>query len=320
MPNLKLSTEELELFNDICDFQDKYVNLYFIKKRSGKLRKIIEPNEPYKELQRKLYNFLLENNIFRVSDVSYAWHPGRNRIMCASKHIGQQYVAELDIKDFFPSITEQHVYNLLTDYNIDRIIDVPIERLVIFLTYYKSNSKERFLPMGYVTSPLLANAIRYPIDIQIKDICDARGITYTVYGDNLFFSGNYLDYNFLSSIITLLASYGFIVKRNKVKIMPYYTSQRVLSIVVNRKLSIPKEYYHETIKEILDKLKSGEKVDASLYGKVNVLKLADNKRNYRFAIKLLSYCHHNKFRYKIKYLILRFLHKILKIFTYDKGE
>ncbi|HGH8154129.1 TPA: reverse transcriptase domain-containing protein, partial [Vibrio cholerae] len=64
-----------------------------------------------------------------------------------------------------------------------------LEQLIFWNPSKKRNGK-LILSVGSPISPLISNAIMYPFDKIINDICTKHGINYTRYADDITFSTN----------------------------------------------------------------------------------------------------------------------------------
>lgn len=90
----------------------------------------------------------------------------------------------MDLNDFFPSITSQDFQRYVT------------AQSVIFASW-KSDDVDLFcdlvfrngcLTIGAPTSPSLANALCYDLDVQLSGLSSTLQVKYTRYADDLFFS------------------------------------------------------------------------------------------------------------------------------------
>lgn len=286
--------EDLKLFKKIIQDQLSFVNIYYQRKRKNgrmKVREIVAPKTEYKELQKKLLFWLQSNNVFRISDQSFAWMSGKSREQCATRHTGHKYIMELDIKDYFGNITEAHieglmVYNEKISYLLN-ILQKDLKDLIFFLTLSKPGKLYRYLPQGYATSPIIANAIRYEIDNKINRLASENNWVYSAYGDNLYVSGDSVPRETMEFIAGIVEQYGFAISKHKCKVMPYYRQQSVLGIVVNEKLSISRDYLRNVMNEIINT----DTVDSHLIGRINQFRISNNHRNFNYLNNLLEKIH-----------------------------
>jgi hypothetical protein len=88
-------------------------------------------------------------------------------------------VVNLDLKDFFPTITENRVRGVLTTLGID-------ERVAEILARLTCNNGH--LPQGAPTSPVLSNMICYRLDTELMQAAKGARAIYTRYADDITFS------------------------------------------------------------------------------------------------------------------------------------
>ena len=291
-----LLQQELDLFKDILVNKKDYYHQYIVKKRradgSIKRRLITNPKvneEKYYSLQKKIIEAMQEDNVFMIHSSSYAWLKGKNRESCADIHIGNKYIMEIDITDYFGNVTREHLISLFNrTFNNSR--GLSNEDLADFFTApHLLEDNKPHLAQGFASSPYLANAVRYELDCKISEFCDRLQLTYSNYGDNFIISGNTIKAPIKFSIWNMLNEFGFTLDPKKIKITSSNKRQEILGIVVNSKRSISKIYCKNVIGELIAVLKEEGELTPSLRGKVNVLSLAENKkRYYDYAIKLME--------------------------------
>ena len=114
----------------------------------------------------------------------------------------------LDIKDFYPSIRYQRIY----DFFIDQQCSPDVARILTKLT-----TRKHVLPLGTSTSPFLADQIVCPIDRRIGGLAKARGLTYTRYIDDVTLSGRFDLERLADRIAKIISQAGFTIKRSKME-------------------------------------------------------------------------------------------------------
>lgn len=230
---------------------DNCYNTLEIPKKNGDTRTICVPNKNLKKVQKKLYNKLstyydeikTQNNF--TSKISHGFEKNRSIVTNAEVHKNKRYVVNLDLLDFFPSINFGRVRSYFIKNNYFEIND-DIATILAQLTCYKGT-----LPQGAPTSPLIANMICNIMDIRILKIAKKYRLDYTRYADDLTFSTNnkyFLnDYDkFLEDIKNIIHRSGFELNSKKTRLLFSNSRQEVTGLVVNKKISVPKEYYKNT--------------------------------------------------------------------------
>lgn len=230
---------------------DNCYNTLEIPKKNGDTRTICVPNKNLKKVQKKLYNKLstyydeikTQNNF--TSKISHGFEKNRSIVTNAEVHKNKRYVVNLDLLDFFPFINFGRVRSYFIKNNYFEIND-DIATILAQLTCYKGT-----LPQGAPTSPLIANMICNIMDIRILKIAKKYRLDYTRYADDLTFSTNnkyFLnDYDkFLEDIKNIIHRSGFELNSKKTRLLFSNSRQEVTGLVVNKKISVPKEYYKNT--------------------------------------------------------------------------
>ena len=226
-------------------------NTLEIPKKNGDTRTICIPNKNLKKVQKKLYDKLstyydeikIQNNF--TSKISHGFEKNRSIVTNAEVHKNKRYVVNFDLLDFFPSINFGRVRSYFIKNKYFEIND-DIATMLAQLTCYKGA-----LPQGAPTSPLIANMICNIMDIRIIKIAKKYRLDYTRYADDLTFSTNnkYFLNNydkFLEDIKNVIHRSGFELNPKKTRLLFSNSRQEVTGLIVNKKISIPKEYYKNT--------------------------------------------------------------------------
>jgi RNA-directed DNA polymerase len=103
----------------------------------------------------------------------------RSILTNARVHVGAKRLLKADITGFFNAITTARVQRLFLEL---RLQDDTAEILARFATLRGS------LPLGFPSSPVLANAVCAGLDKQLEELGRIHGCTYTRYADDLTFS------------------------------------------------------------------------------------------------------------------------------------
>lgn len=192
---------------------------------------------------RRAQFFILKNILEKVTvpDYIHAFEKDRSIPMMAAQHVGKKVVLSLDLKDFFTSIKQTHLFELFQ--NLGFAEDA--SRTLSELCTYKA-----FVPQGALTSPKLSNIITaYSFGPIIKSYCDSKGYTLTIYADDITISSDHKfdgteDRDTVASLIGFvrqtLSSFGFRLNNEKIKLMNNYQRQYVCGAVVNQKVNMQK--------------------------------------------------------------------------------
>ncbi len=234
---------------------DKYSS-FSIPKKNGKLRIINVPNQKLKELQRRLSDYLYKcleeiHNDNNIKDtVSYGYQKNKSIYDNALIHKNKKYVFNIDLKDFFNSISFGRVrgYFIKNKYfELDKHIATLIAQTACW---------NNLLPQGSPLSPIITILIGEILDHRILLLTHKVKCNYTRYVDDLSFStnlkifppeiaiqdntGKWIIGNQLKKII-----YDCHFEPNENKISMQYKNSRQVSVglVVNKKIDVQREYY-----------------------------------------------------------------------------
>ncbi len=218
-----------------------------IPKKSGGHRLISAPMPRLKAAQ----HWLLQNVLDRVEvhPAAHGFRHGRSIVTNATPHVGQDVVVNLDLKDFFPTITYKRACGVFKGMGYSEAVATifallstepeitPVE--MDGQTFYIARG-ERHLPQGGPTSPAITNIICRRLDARLTGLAAKLGFTYTRYADDLTFSGA-AD----TKVGSLLAAVRGIIKDEDFRIHPDKTRvcrkgrrQEVTGITVNEKLNV----------------------------------------------------------------------------------
>jgi len=155
---------------------------------------------------------------------------GRSVLDNASLHKNSRVLLKIDIKRFFPSITNRHVYCVWR-----KMLDCS-PRSSSLLT--KLTTFQRHLPQGAPTSTMLANLVLYSCDGLIREECRVRNIQYSSWVDDLAFSSDD-PRPVISVVIKVLREHGFRVSRGKLEIIGPGRRKVLNGVVLGRRFGIP---------------------------------------------------------------------------------
>ncbi len=150
-----------------------------IAKKSGGARTITTPVGALMEIQRKLAEHF--EAIYPNPPYVHGFMAGRSVLTNATPHLNKRQVFNIDLQDFFPSITSGRIFGLLRakPFNFNDEVASTIAGLVCY---------GGSLPQGAPTSPVLSNMICLRLDKALYRLCRQYHVTYTRYADDLTFS------------------------------------------------------------------------------------------------------------------------------------
>ncbi|MGE5411314.1 MAG: reverse transcriptase family protein, partial [Clostridiales bacterium] len=254
---------------------DYFYRIFYIKKKNGRERQIKEPLTSLKEIQHWILNEILYK--VPTSRFSKAYTPNKNLIENIRFHRGQEVVINFDIKDFFPSIKEEYIYNIFKEFGYCTRVSLILAKLCCV---------GGVLPQGAPTSPYLSNIYLKSLDKNLSIYCIKNKIRYTRYADDMTFSGN-MNINDLFEVVKIeVLKKRLVINSEKTKIMTKHIRQVVTGVVVNCKLQLPIEKRKQIRQAIYFIRKYGleshlQKLNCS---KANYIKHLMGKVNYALFI------------------------------------
>jgi len=210
---------------------------FHIPKKDWSQRLIEAPNEELKIIQKNILKDLQKVFILPSYVTAFKkWSGIKNN---AKKHINKKIVINIDIENFFHSITTDKIQKALNSYK--DISSEEINKLISLVTY---NWR---LAQWAPTSPFMANLVFLWVDKIILNLLKKydKNISYSRYADDITFSSDKNEIKNAIRIITdsLLPKFWYKAKKKKTTIYRYHTKQLVTWLVVNKKVSYPKNKY-----------------------------------------------------------------------------
>ncbi len=242
---------------------------FTIKKKSGADRIIHAPVKGLKEFQKAL-NIILQS-IHEPHVAATGFVLGKSIVDNAKVHIGQIYVYNLDLKDFFPSVDKSRVWGRLLVAPFDLNSSAERKKIANMIATLSCTPMEverlvdnqwtkittSVLPQGAPTSPTLTNAICERMDKQLAGVAKRFGLNYTRYADDITFSSKHNNYEvspnifekifvanstFDREIRRIIALQKFHVKESKVRLQKEAYRQEVTGLLVNEKVNVTRRY------------------------------------------------------------------------------
>ena len=208
----------------------RYYRSFQIPKRNGRPRMITAPRVFLKTIQRFILDCILSQ--LRPHEAACGFRRGFSCRNGAEQHVGRPFLWNIDLEDFFPSITKAQVKEVF------RSVGYPDAS-----AYYLSGlcCLERRLPQGAPTSPALANLVCATMDESIAGVSLEREVVYTRYADDLSFSSNHpITPEFREEIAKRIVGFGFRIQPKKTRLMGPAVRREVTGLTVNNQVAIPR--------------------------------------------------------------------------------
>lgn len=294
---------------------------FYIPKKTGGKRLISTPMPRLKTAQ----HWILENILSKVpvKDVAHGFVKSRSIVTNATPHLKAEVVINIDMKDFFPSITYPRVKGVFQSLGYSEQVATVMALMCTEpecdeieldgITYYAAGT-ERLLPQGAPTSPAITNIICRKLDARLNGIAKKMAFTYTRYADDLTFSASGEP---TSRVKTLMGFIKKVVREEKLTIHPDKirvlrkgACKEVTGLVVNDKLSIKAKdldkfralLYQIEKTGVAGKHWNGSKnLLASIRGYANFINMVDPVKAKPYLEKVDRILKANNFKHEIRH-------------------
>lgn len=218
----------------LAKFTEENVKKHEIVTNNGaKRRTIYAPSEKLKMAQQRVREKILLP--ITTPDFVHGFVPGHSLVTNAREHVNSGMVVNLDLKDFFPSISDKRVYGFWR-WVLSEVCDEK-ERKKMAWTLTGITAYDGHLCQGFVTSPDIANRVAWKLDRRLSALAASKSLTYTRYADDLTFSSRAYDGNcrwLIDAVSEIAVAEGFLVNPKKIAVMRPHRRQIVTGLVVNR--------------------------------------------------------------------------------------
>lgn len=311
IPNLIINSLELPYFETMEELSEltrlstkllyclsmkskKYYKFKHIPKRNGALREISIPSYTLHIVQLWILTKIL--NKIRPTDRAMAFRKGKDgnfgHKMNAYYHADTLYGLSIDLKDFFSSITANKVYTVFSNLGYNNFASTILTNLCTL---------EGKLPQGSACSPAISNIVCITLDKRLIGLCEKRGIRYSRYADDMYFSCDdkiLLLKNF-TIIKKIIKDEGFIINEKKVNFHTPSNKKQITGITVasirNKdevrfQLKAPRKLKQKIRAEILTCLVSGnyEKKEHIL-GEISYVNFIEKENEISYKNRVKNY-------------------------------
>lgn len=215
---------------------ERYLSFEIPKKRGG-TRLISSPNRTLKLIQKCL-NFALSivfvPHVAANGFVMKMGNKTKNIATNAKVHVNKPFVYNIDLTDFFPSVSFRRVKTVLAlaPFNLSDDLAFLIANLCC---------DNGVLPQGAPTSPVLTNVVCQRLDRKLYAFAKTNKIRYSRYADDITFSGydNIFTTDFLEQIKQIIeVEENFTINTKKIRLQTRFERQEVTGLTVNQKVNV----------------------------------------------------------------------------------
>lgn len=209
-----------------------------IPKGNGKFRTIYVPSEERKKACRSSAEGISEGaSKLDVHGVQHGFTNARSPITNAIQHIGYSETLTFDLKDFFDTVSEQHLSAVAFNWT-------PVH------CWHNGHPVQ-----GLPSSPAIANLAAVPMDNDIMALRDGGRFgplfVYTRYADDLTFS---FDLHWVEELLRreipkIVSKHGFVINPDKTKLQKGSAGRRIITgVAVDHKGVYPTRYHKRKLR------------------------------------------------------------------------
>ena len=222
--------------------QEKFYETFSIRKKSGGYRYIQAPIPYLRNIQRRVSRCLYL--VYKQKAPAHGFCRGKTILTNSKNHERKELIFNLDLNDFFPSISFKRVRGILkaNPYNL------PLEVADCIAKICCVNNR---LPQGAPTSPVLSNMICAKLDNELQMLAIKNRCFYTRYADDITFSTT--EKKFGEDIVdvdsrpgaileSLIEENSFIINNKKTRVKTKKQRQRVTGLIVNKFPNVRRDF------------------------------------------------------------------------------
>jgi RNA-directed DNA polymerase len=259
--NFKVTERKLSYYLASSRKKQRYFT-FSIPKKSGGTRTIHAPAFELLILQQAVKNLLEE--LYEPHYAAYGFCKSRSIVDNAWLHVGRQFVFNIDLKDFFPSIEQGRVWARLQHppFNFNEsngqlfianfianisCVEQKVQRYTQELGW--QTLTKSVLPQGAATSPLFSNIVSERLDRKLSGLAKSYGLKYSRYADDITFSSDHHVYKdgsiFRRELYKIIRDEGFFINQKKVRLQHQAYKQEVTGLTVNEKTNVNRKWLAE---------------------------------------------------------------------------
>ena len=228
-------------------FRGRMYSHFNISKRSGKTRLISAPDYRLKMLQQKIARSLAK--LYNPRKPVHGFVTDRSVRSNAESHLRRRFILNVDLKNFFPTITEPRVQGLLESIGIDKDVAETVARIC---------ANNDCLPQGAPSSPVISNMICFRFDKALMKFSKEHRLLYTRYADDITLSsfqpptalfegdrpdpGKVAEEKLSDEIRSIIRNNGFELNPEKIHYADKNSRRIVTGIKINEGMNVDRRY------------------------------------------------------------------------------
>lgn len=222
---LGMTKDQLER---LVETKDRWIKR-FDQEIGGKQRSLAVPTGRLRTVHERLKYHL---NKIKQPDYLFSPRKGRSQRDNAAHHVGANQFLSIDIKQFYPSTKDEHIFRWA-----HHVAGLRGDVAGLFTHLVAIDGK---MPFGSPISPVLTSHVHRPMFDAIDLICRAHGLKMSLWVDDLCISGTSVSGEVLTAIREVIAANGF--KSHKIKFRTGAKPVIVTGVpIAEKRVASPKE-------------------------------------------------------------------------------
>ena len=255
-----VTPNQLSYYAFRIDKKRAYTSFEIPRRHGGNRRRIEAPVPALKYIQRLIHESLTQ--VYGPHPAVHGFRSDRSIVTNARNHLSRRYILNIDLADFFPSITRKRIFGRLVD--APYLFDNRVANLIASL----ATNAQFCLPQGSPSSPVIANIMAAGLDDKLAKLCGNLRSRYTRYADDITIStlrgrmspklARYPNSRGTGQVIlgdelvSAIESEGFRINDQKSRLQSYWTRQMCTGLVVNGARESPPRSYIRRLRSLVD--------------------------------------------------------------------
>lgn len=239
--------DNLIYYANLKKCENRYI-IFPIKKKSGGVRIIHAPVDDLKNILLAL-NFILQC-VYTPHKAATGFVINKSIVDNAKLHVGNKYVYNIDLKDFFYSFDRNRVKLgfMYEPFNLNGEREPLAYLLACLCTHSLEIEKEIriILPQGSPTSPTISNILCKKLDDKLTGLAKRFDTHYSRYADDITFSSSQNIFKkkiFQEELHRIIEKkQHFTVNQDKTRLQDSLFQQEVTGLIVNKKVNVRRRY------------------------------------------------------------------------------
>lgn len=239
---------------DLSD--DSNYRVFPIGKPDGSSRWVEAPKLELDIVQTRIASLLVR---VAMPDYVHSGVKGRSNITNANPHIGDHPILTMDIRRFYPSISRKSIYHF---FHTMLRASPDVAGILADLCSYQGSDEQPHIPTGSRLSMPLAFWANFAMYDNLHKLCQSKGITMTVYVDDLTFSGDAVNRLLSGKVERIVGDAGLTIHPEKTRLYRRNEPKLVTGVVIEGNDLKVRNKHHKLIYRLFNELEAATSDEA----------------------------------------------------------